>query len=131
MPQNPGGSSGGWHQFGNPASGANVPSRGGMGSAPAPSANRGSMGSAPSSPGNSAGWRRFGEPGGQGAAPSASGRTNAPGAGGWQRFGSPNAGSTAPRSGFSAPNSSGRIQVNPPMVRQRNSPQYNSAPQQQ
>jgi hypothetical protein len=136
MPQNPGsagGSNSGWRRFNDPAG---SPSRGGMGSSPAGSApNRGNMGSAPASPGNSGGWRRFGEPGAQGgAAASPNARGNAQNSGGWQRFGSPNPGAgSSPRSQFSAPNrdSSGRIQVNPPMVRQRSTPQYNNAPQQQ
>jgi FecR protein len=144
---NAGGNSGGWRRFGDPASGSNVPSRGGFGSsAAAPS--RGSTGVAPSgampsargmqSPNgaqggsSSNGWRRFGEPGGQSASPSGSaGRGGNGSNGGWQRFGSPNSGS-APRSQFSAPNrdSSGRVQVNPPMVRERGNPQYNTSPQQ-
>jgi hypothetical protein len=82
------------------------------------------------------GWRRFGEPGGQsapsGANPSRGGNGNP---GSWQRFGSP--GGSAPRQQFSSPgqSSGGRLQVSPPMVRERSSPQYgqpgggyNSAP---
>jgi hypothetical protein len=133
MPQNPGGSAGGWRRFNDPASGSNVPSRGGMGSSPAPSANRGNMGSAPASPGNTNGWRRFGAPGPQGGAAAAGmSHGNAPASGGWQRFGSPNS-NAAPRSQFSAPNrdAGGRIQVNPPMVRQRGNTQPSGAPQQQ
>jgi hypothetical protein len=122
MPQNPGGSSGAYRRLGDPSTGSNTPSRGGVGSAQA-------------SPGGAnGGWRRFGEPGGQQSSAPYAGRGSASnGAGNWQRFGSPN-GSGAPRSQF-APNSNsgGRIQVNPPMVRERGTQQYNrqgAAPQQ-
>jgi hypothetical protein len=132
MPQTSGGAAGGGRRFGDPATGSNVPSRGGAGSAPN-AAVPSTRGGAPSTGGSAGGWRRFGEPGGQNAAPSANtGRGGAPAGGGnWQRFGSPNA-NGAPRSQFNAPNrdSSGRIQVNPPMVRERGGQPYNGAPQQ-
>ena len=127
-----GSSNGGWRQFGSPSGGSNA-GRSNAGSqrsiAPSPngSPSRGVTGggNAPTGGNSGGGWRRFGEPGGQrnsGAAGSAgASRGFTQGGGSAQR---PSAGS-APRSQFSSPNSSGRIQVNPPMVRERSAPQSN------
>jgi hypothetical protein len=138
-----------------PAMGSRGPSAGGRGSAMQPSnggsnswrrfgnspagsagmqAQRGGAPSGAASPrdpaGSSNGWRRFGAPGGQsqGAPAPANGfsrGSNGQSGGGWQRFGSPGNGG-APRSQYAPNSNSGnRMQVSPPMVRERNStPQY-------
>ena len=126
-----GGSSGNtWRRFGDPTTGSNVPAQRGANSR---ELQRGGAGAAPAG-GNSGGWRRFGDPGAQPAAPATGANGMSRGSGGqgrgnWQRFGSPGA-ETSPRSQFSSPgrDAGGRLQVAPPMVRERSNGGFNSQP---